>query len=70
MSRRKYRKIHTFFIFIKKTYKNGEELTKLLKLSKFNGSRRSVVSSLSSYVGNLAEGIHKIKCKYKNDNKK
>ena len=29
-----------------------------------------MASSLSNLVNNLAEGIHKTKCKYKNDDKK
>ena len=29
-----------------------------------------MASSLSSFVNNLAEGIHKIKCKYKHNDKK
>ena len=29
-----------------------------------------MISSLSSIVNNFAEGIHKIKCKYKNGDKK
>ena len=34
----------------------------ILKI-KFLNSARFIVSSLSNLVGNLAEGIHKIKCK-------
>ena len=37
---------------------------------KFIESARSMASSLSYLVNNLAEGIHKIKCKYEDDNKK
>ena len=36
----------------------------------FIDSARFMASSLSSFVNNLAEGIHKIKCKYEHDNKK
>ena len=31
---------------------------------------RFMASSLSNLVDNLAEGIHKIKCKHRHDNKK
>ena len=33
-------------------------------------SARFMVSSLSNIVNNLAEGIHKVKCKYGHDDKK
>ena len=33
-------------------------------------SLRFMASSLSNLVNNLAEGTHKIKCKYVHDNKK
>ena len=36
----------------------------------FTDSVRFMASSLSSLVNNLPEGIHKIKCKYKHDDKK
>ena len=36
----------------------------------FIDSARFMASSLSSFVNNLAEVIHKIKCKYEHDNKK
>ena len=36
----------------------------------FFDSARSMASSLSNLVNNLAEGIHKIKCKYEHHNKK
>ena len=35
----------------------------------FIGSTRIIASSLSTLVDNLSEGIHKIKCKYRHDNK-
>ena len=36
----------------------------------FIDSSRFIASSLSSLVNNLSEGIHKIKYKYENDDKK
>ena len=43
--------------------KNGKEITKTI-------SYRIMASSLPNLVNNLAEGIHKIKCKYGHDDKK
>ena len=36
----------------------------------FIDSARFLAKSLSSFVDNLAEGIHKIKCKYRHDDKR
>ena len=36
---------------------------------KFIDNARFKASSLSNLVNNLAEGIHKVKCKYGHDNK-
>ena len=36
----------------------------------FSDSTRFMPSSLSNLVNNLAEGIHKIKCKYGHNDKK
>ena len=36
----------------------------------FIDSAKVMVSSLLNLVNNLAEGVHKIKCKYGHDNKK
>ena len=36
----------------------------------FIASARFMGSSLSNLVNNLPEGIHKIRCKYKHDDKK
>ena len=36
----------------------------------FIDSARFMASSLSNLVNNLAEGIHKVKCKYKHNDKK
>ena len=51
--------------------KNGEEITKTISYKlKFIDSARFMTSSLSNFVNTLAEGICKIKCKYRHDNKK
>ena len=51
--------------------KNGEEVTKNTSyILQFIDSARFMTSSLSNLVNNLFEGIHKIKCKYGNDDKK
>ena len=36
----------------------------------FIDSARFMASSLSNLVNNLSEGIHRIKCKYRHDDKK
>ena len=68
-------KYETFLIPITKGVKRidkiGEEIVKTISYKLlFLDSARFMASSLSSLVGNLAEGIHKIKCKYEHDNKK
>ena len=40
------------------------------KIRFIDDSARFIARSLSNLVDNLAEGIHKIKCKYGHDNKK
>ena len=51
--------------------KNGEEITKTISYRlQFIDSARFMTSSLSNLVSNFAEVIHKIKCKYKNNDKK
>ena len=51
--------------------KNGEEVTKNISyILQFIDSARFMASSLSNLVNNLSEGIHKIKCKYRHDDKK
>ena len=51
--------------------KNGEEITKNISyILQFIDSARFMASSLSNLVNNLSEGIHKIKCKYRHDDKK
>ena len=51
--------------------KNGEEITKNISyILQFIDSTRFMASSLSNLVNNLSEGIHRIKCKYGDDDKK
>ena len=50
--------------------KNGKEITKIMSYRlQFIDSARYMASSLSNLLDNLAQGIHKIKCKYRNDDK-
>ena len=50
--------------------KNGKEITKMMSYKlQFIDSARYMASSLSNLLDNLAQGIHKIKCKYGNDDK-
>ena len=45
--------------------KNGEKITKIISYSlQFTDSPRFLASSFSNFVNNLAEEIHRIKCKY------
>ena len=54
-----------------KNDKNGEEITKSISyILQFIESERFMVRSLSTFVNNLSEDIHNIKCKYRRDNKK
>ena len=56
---------------VTKIDKNGKEITKNISyILQFIDSARFMASSLSNLVNNLSVGIHKIKCKYGNDNKK
>ena len=51
--------------------KNGEEVTKNISyILQFIDSARFMASLLSNPINNLSEGIHKIKCKYRHDDKK
>ena len=64
-----------FLVLIEKevtrTYKKRKEITKTISYRlQFIDSARFMVSSLSNLVNNLAEGIHKIKCKNKHNNEK
>ena len=65
----------TFTVPIKKEVakinKNGVEITKNMSyISQFIDITRFMVSSLSSLVNNLSEGVHGIKCKFRHDDKK
>ena len=68
-------KYFIFSLLIKKEatrfHKKGTKITKTISYRlQFIDSTRFMVSSLSNLVNNLAEGIHKIKCKYGHNNKK
>ena len=65
----------TFTVQIEKgvtrIYKEEEEVTKNISfILQFIDSARFVVSSLSNLVNNLSEEIHRIKFKYRHDDKK
>ena len=50
--------------------KSRKEITKnIIYRLQFNDRTRFTASSLSNQVNNLAEGIHRIKCKYGYNNK-
>ena len=75
MFRRKHWKIHNLIVPIEKevtkTDKNGDKVTiNISYILQFIDSARFVASSLSNLVNNLSEGIRKIKCKYRQDDKK
>ena len=56
---------------VKRIEKNEEEITKNISyILQFIVTARFMVSSLSNLVNNLSEGIHRIKCKYRHDDKK
>ena len=56
---------------VKRIDKNGEESTKDISfILQFIHSARFMASSLSTFVNNLSERIHKIKCKYQYADKK
>ena len=51
--------------------KNGEEITKHISyILQFIDSARFMASSLSNLVNNLSDGIRKIKCKHRHEDKK
>ena len=51
--------------------KKGKEIVKtMLYRLQFIDGPRLMASSLSNFVNNLAKEIHKIKCKYRQGNKK
>ena len=65
-------KYRTFIVPIEKEVttinKNGEEIIKNISYRfQFIDSARFMASSLSNLVNNLSERIHKIKCKYENN---
>ena len=65
----------TFTVPIKKEVtkidKNGEKTIKNISyILQFIDSARFIASSLSNLVNNLSKGIHRIKCKFRHDNKK
>ena len=52
-----------------KNDKNGEEITKSISyILQFIESERFMARSLSTFVNNLSEDIHNIKCKYRQIN--
>ena len=56
---------------VRRIDKNGEEITKNTShILQFIDCARFMASSLSNFVNNLSEGIHKIKCKYGHNNQK
>ena len=65
----------TFIVPIEKEVtridKNGEEITKNISyILQFIDSARFMASSLSNLVNTLSQGIHRIKCKFGDDDKK
>ena len=51
--------------------KNGAKITKNKSYTlQFIDSARFMASSLSNFVNNLSEGIHRIKCKFRHNDKK
>ena len=56
---------------VMRTDKNGEKITKNISyIVQFIDSARFMASSLSNLVNNFFEKIHRIKCKYRHDDKK
>ena len=57
-------------IEVSKIDKNGEEVTRNISYKlQFINSARVMTSLLSNLVNNLSEGIDKIKCKFRHDDK-
>ena len=55
---------------VTKIDKNGEEVTRNISYKlQFINSARVMTSLLSNLVNNLSEGIDKIKCKFRHDDK-
>ena len=55
---------------VAKIDKNGEITKNIYNILRFIDSARFMASSFLNFVNNLSEGIHKIKCKYGNNDKK
>ena len=71
----KQRKIHKLYSSNRKEklqeFIKMEEVTKIIScILQFNFSAKFMATSLPNRVNNLSEGIHKIKFKYRHDNKK
>ena len=64
---------HLFTSNRKEVTRNGKKRQKILRTIscrwKYINGAKFMASSLSNFVNNLAEGIHKIKCKYEHDKK-
>ena len=74
MFRKKYWKYIAFTVPIEegvtRTDKNGKEITKNISyILQFIDSTRFMTSSLSNFVNNLSEGIHRTNCKFRYDDK-
>ena len=72
---KKTEKYVTFTVSIEKevtkTDNNGEEITKNISyILKFIDSARFMANSLLNLLNNLFERLHRIKCKFKHDDKK
>ena len=53
---------------VKRIDKNGEEIIEIISYRlRFIQNARFMTSLLSNLVKNLSKGIHKFKCKYRND---
>ena len=56
---------------VKRIDKNGEEIPKYTSfISQFTDSARFTVTSWSNVVNDLSDGIHRTKCKHRQDDKK
>ena len=63
--------MHNLYSFIRKrSYKSGGRITKNISYRlQFIDTTIFMASSISNLVNNLSEGIHKIKCKYRHNEK-
>ena len=55
---------------VTRIYKNGEKISKKISYIFCTDSTRFMESSVSNAVNNLSEGMHRIKCKLRHDDKK